>query len=244
MYALRRKVLNTCMGLVLVLVLYKLTSRTASVPRGLVPNILVSPQSKHDPYGKQVQNISPDPPPLGQQNGPYFHYPVSSFIPLPTGSVVTIPQIQHEFEEEDIHARTIREGRLGAVKEAFVHSWKGYKEHAWLHDEVTPVSGGYRTTLGGWAASLVDSLDTLWIMGLIPEFEEAVVAASKIDFNSTEHLPINVFETTIRYLGGFLGAYDVSSGKYPILLQKATEVGEVSRHADKCKMTYHIRQVC
>lgn len=38
---------------------------------------------------------------------------------------------------------------------------------------------------------------------------------------------INIFETTIRYMGGFLGAYDISDGKYPKLLQKATEVGNL-----------------
>ena len=44
---------------------------------------------------------------------------------------------------------------------------------------------------------------------------------------TTEADIINVFETTIRYLGGFLGAYDLSDGKYPILLEKAKELGEV-----------------
>ena len=116
---------------------------------------------------------------------------------------------------------------MAAVREALGHSWKGYEEHAWLFDEVAPISGGYRTTIGGWAASIVDSLDTLWIMGMQAEFEEAVSTAATIDFSTTKHLPLNVFETTIRYLGGFLGAYDVSNGKYPVLLEKAKEVGEV-----------------
>lgn len=113
------------------------------------------------------------------------------------------------------------------MKESFVHSWTGYKEHAWLRDEVAPLSGNYRDTFGGWAATLVDALDTLWIMGLKEDFEIAVNAVQEIDFSSTDANDINVFETTIRYMGGFLAAYDISEGKYPVLLGKAVEVGEL-----------------
>jgi mannosyl-oligosaccharide alpha-1,2-mannosidase len=94
---------------------------------------------------------------------------------------------------------------LAAVREALGHSWKGYEELAWLFDEVIPISGGYRTTNGGWGASVVDSLDTLWIMSTQAEFEQ---------------LPLNVFETTIRYLGGFLnklrGAMDLTNIEHRI----------------------------
>ncbi|KAI5294008.1 hypothetical protein KEM52_004860, partial [Ascosphaera acerosa] len=78
---------------------------------------------------------------------------------------------------------------------------------------------------GGWAATLVDNLDTLWIMGLKDEFSEAVTAAAAIDFTSTYEETINVFETTIRYLGGLLSAYDLS--KEPVLLEKAGELGDM-----------------
>jgi len=64
-------------------------------------------------------------------------------------------------------------------------------------------------------------------MGLKDEFEVAVRAIEEIDFTTTEEKDINVFETTIRYLGGFLAAYDVSEGRYPVLLAKAVEVGEL-----------------
>ena len=105
--------------------------------------------------------------------------------------------------------------------------WSSYKKYAWLKDEVSPVSAGYRNTFNGWAAMLIDSLDTLWIMGMRAEFEEAVAAVESIDFNTPSGLPINVFETTIRYLGGLLGAYDVSNAQYPVLFKKAIEVGNM-----------------
>ncbi|KAH0541835.1 hypothetical protein FGG08_003718 [Glutinoglossum americanum] len=154
-------------------------------------------------------------------------HPVSSMIPLPTGKKVEIPRIQFKFPPEDTEARKLREERQKAVKETFVHTWKGYKEHAWLRDELTPISGGNRSTFGGWAATLVDSLDTLWLMDLREDFAAAVAAVREIDFTNAESEKINVFETTIRYLGGFLAAYDVSGGRYPVLLEKAREVGEM-----------------
>lgn len=148
---------------------------------------------------------------------------------LPTGPEGEIPQIQHAFtpSSESVTHRKERQRRLSAVKEAFKHSWNGYRKNAWLHDEVKPMSGRAADPFGGWAATLVDTLDTLWIMGLQTEFEEAVGALEEIDFSTATVREINVFESTIRYLGGFLSAYDLSEGKYPMLLQKAEEVAEL-----------------
>lgn len=153
-------------------------------------------------------------------------YPVESFIPLPTGST-KIPKIQFDFPPEEEEARINRLSHLEEIKGEFLHAWKGYKEHAWLKDEVAPISGGTRDTFGGWAATLVDSLDTLWIMDLKDEFEEAVRAIDAIDFTTCSLGELNVFETTIRYLGGLLAAYDLSNGQYSTLLQKAWELGHM-----------------
>lgn len=154
-------------------------------------------------------------------------YPVSSVTSLPAGRTIRLPTIQHDFgtDHESPEVRRSRKARLEAVKQSFLHACGGYKKHAWLKDELTPVSGAYRNTFGGWAATLVDTLDTLWIMRLREDFDEAVAALNKIDFTATEQEELNVFETTIRYLGGFWGAYDWSGN--PLLLQKAVEVGEM-----------------
>lgn len=157
----------------------------------------------------------------------YLHNPISSFIPLPDVSQASLPRIQGGFRSETHAAKQVRTARLEKIKAATLHSWHGYRRFAWLKDEVLPISGGSKTTFGGWAVTLIDSLDTLWLMGLKVEFEEAVQALASIDFEKPAHLPINVFETTIRYLGGLLGAYDVSDGKYPVLLEKAIEVGNM-----------------
>lgn len=153
--------------------------------------------------------------------------PVTSYKYFSKGLPYKLEQLQHDFDTESDEAKATRLQRLAAVKSSFEHSWAGYKAHAWMQDELSPLDGGSAQAFGGWAATLVDTLDTLWIMGMKDEFDEAVDAAKDIDFNSTSESMLNVFETTIRYLGGFLGAYDLTGGKYPVLLQKATEVGDL-----------------
>ncbi|KAK5135511.1 hypothetical protein LTR08_005146 [Meristemomyces frigidus] len=154
-------------------------------------------------------------------------HPVEKLTVLPSGPLAHIPQIQHDFETESRERRSEREARLAAVLEAFEHSWDGYKKNAWMQDEVAPVSGECHNGFGGWAATLVDSLDTLWIMGLRADFEVAVSAIRRIDFTTTPLDELNIFETTIRHLGGLLSAYDVSGQKYKVLLDKATELGHM-----------------
>lgn len=68
-------------------------------------------------------------------------------------------------------------------------------------------------------------------MGMKKEFKSALTGLKSIDFQTTPLTELNVFETTIRYLGGLLSAYDVSGHKHGILLKKAIEVGEMLYHA-------------
>ncbi|KAK1511076.1 glycosyl hydrolase family 47 [Colletotrichum costaricense] len=144
---------------------------------------------------------------------------------LPTCPHVRFPQVQAHFPPETGTQRRVRGERQQAVKKAFAKAWESYRDNAWMYDELTPVSGKGRNTFGGWAATLVDSLDTLWIMDMKSDFDEAVAAAATIDFTHTDLDEINVFETTIRYLGGFLSAFDLSGDVR--LLRKAAEVGEM-----------------
>jgi mannosyl-oligosaccharide alpha-1,2-mannosidase len=139
-----------------------------------------------------------------------------------------IPLLQHNFtaKVESAEALAIRHTRRETVRNAFIRSWRAYEENAWGHDELTPLSGSFRDPFMGWSATLVDSLDTLWIMGMKKDFEKAVNHVKTIDFTRPNSGAVPVFEITIRYLGGLLGAYDISGGKYPVLLQKATELAD------------------
>ena len=154
-------------------------------------------------------------------------FPVTALKTFSSDPPAKLPRLQYDFAPESYEEKELRLDRLRAVKESFERSWEAYKKFAWMKDELSPLDGGSASTFGGWAATLVDTLDTLWIMNLKFDFEHAVDAVKVIDFTSAEIEYLNVFETTIRYLGGFLGAYDISDGHYPVLLQKAIEVGDL-----------------
>lgn len=157
------------------------------------------------------------------------HYPLpsASLIHLPSGKPKTIPRVQFDFKKETAKQKEDRLQKLQSIKDVFLRHWKGYKEFAYEHDELKPVSGGFKDPFAGWRATLVDSLDTLWIMGLKDEFEDAVNVTAGIDFHTTERYQLPLFEVSIRYLGGLLGAYDVSGQKYDVLLKKAEELAEL-----------------
>ncbi|KAL8774286.1 MAG: hypothetical protein Q9209_001037 [Squamulea sp. 1 TL-2023] len=206
-----------------------MSSSEAQLPAEAVPAPKPLPQTPIQDH----ENTDPAPPsqpaPLTEQKPKAQsaeHYPVTSLFTIPKGTPAKISNIQHVFGTETQGDKVEREERLAAVKESFVHSWQGYKKHAWKQDELVPIQGGYATTFGGWGATLVDSLDSLWMMGLKDDFEDAVKAIKEMDFSVPKLEDLNVFETTIRYLGGFLGAYDLSGGEYPILLSKAIEIGD------------------
>lgn len=55
--------------------------------------------------------------------------------------------------------------RQRAVVGAFKHAWKGYKQFAWGHDNLRPISMGSSDWFG-LGLTIVDSLDTIYIMDL------------------------------------------------------------------------------
>lgn len=153
-----------------------------------------------------------------------LRYPVSSYNALPR-SKKNLPRVQHAFARESSDHAMERQKRQQEVKRVLKRCWSSYRERAWLSDELAPVSGSKKDTFGGWAATLADTLDTLWIADLKEEFHDGVEALLEIDFTKITQGEINVFETTIRYLGGFIAAFDLSGDRR--LLEKAIEVAEM-----------------
>ncbi|KAF2791032.1 glycoside hydrolase family 47 protein [Melanomma pulvis-pyrius CBS 109.77] len=154
-----------------------------------------------------------------------FHNKIESYTPLPAGKPRTLPPIQFDFPPETSSQKARRESRRVAVRNEFERSWGSYKKYAWTRDELMPLTGKGDDTFGAWGATLVDSLDTLWMMGFKDDFYDAVEAVAHIDFGKSSMNTISVFETTIRYLGGLLSAYDLSNEK--VLLDKAIQLGEM-----------------
>ena len=52
-----------------------------------------------------------------------------------------------------------------AIVSAFRHAWKAYRQHAWGKDELRPISKTYSTWFDV-GLTMIDSLDTMYIMGL------------------------------------------------------------------------------
>src|SRR5215813_2953336 len=89
------------------------------------------------------------------------------------------------------------------VKAHMAWAFAQYREKAWGKDEIKPVSGTYSSFplrdhhLG---LTLIEALDTLWVMGLDAEFNAGVDwVKSNLDFDVDGD--VSVFETNIRLLG-------------------------------------------
>ncbi|EIW87221.1 glycoside hydrolase family 47 protein [Coniophora puteana RWD-64-598 SS2] len=118
------------------------------------------------------------------------------------------------------------EAKRDAVVEAFKHAWLAYERDAIGDDEYHPFSktGSNLTEAGGIGYTVVDSIDTMLIMGLTEEYERARTwVVEKMSFERDAEF--STFETTIRVLGGLLSAYHLSGGDN-IYLEKARDLGD------------------
>ncbi|XP_006652783.1 mannosyl-oligosaccharide 1,2-alpha-mannosidase MNS1-like [Oryza brachyantha] len=123
--------------------------------------------------------------------------------------------------EKFVEIDPINNQRREKVKEAMAHAWNSYVKYAWGMDELQPQSRNGINSFGGLGATLVDSLDTLYIMGLKDEFQRARDwVAESLSFD--KDYDASVFETTIRVVGGLLSAYDLSGDQ--VFLEKAKDI--------------------
>ncbi|KAF7843130.1 Mannosyl-oligosaccharide 1,2-alpha-mannosidase MNS1 [Senna tora] len=128
-----------------------------------------------------------------------------------------------KFSNKEVQDDPIDIQRREKVKEAMLHAWRSYETYAWGQDELQPQSKNGVDSFGGLGATLVDSLDTLYIMGLNEQFQKAREwVANSLDFN--KDYEASVFETTIRVVGGLLSAYDLSGDK--VFLEKARDIAD------------------
>uniref|UniRef100_A0A673MQ68 alpha-1,2-Mannosidase n=1 Tax=Sinocyclocheilus rhinocerous TaxID=307959 RepID=A0A673MQ68_9TELE len=126
----------------------------------------------------------------------------------------------HEPADPDVKAKRAK------IKEMMQFSWDNYKRYAWGSNELRPVSKqGHSSNLFGdlKGATIVDALDTLYIMEMYDEFEAATEwVEMNLDFNMNAE--ISVFEVNIRFVGGLLSAYYLSGKE--VFRRKAVELGE------------------
>lgn len=105
------------------------------------------------------------------------------------------------------------------VKDMFYFGYTNYMKYAFPLDELNPIycigrgpdkenpgNININDVLGGYSLTLVDSLDTLAIIGNYSEFKHAVklvISTVNFDLDNT----VQVFEAAIRVLGGLLSAH-------------------------------------
>ena len=104
--------------------------------------------------------------------------------------------------------------RREKVKSMMKHAWDNYVTYAWGKNELRPVSKrGHSASIFGsisMGATIVDSLDTLFIMGFDKEFEKAKAwVGEHLDLGQMSG-DVSVFETNIRYLGGLLSIFSLT----------------------------------
>lgn len=183
---------------------------------GLVAHYPMIEASNREPVAKDFSS--------NKHHGKY-HFPIGSTevpgvkIPLIDGTDGKVPTTEDILKSDELGRQ-----RREKIKASMKWVWQSYKKYAWGNDELKPLSHRGDNNWGGMGVTLVDSLDTLWLMGLREEFDDA---KNWIEHSLTfSHAgTISVFETTIRELGGLLSAFDLSGEA--IFLDKAKELGNL-----------------
>ncbi len=99
------------------------------------------------------------------------------------------------------------------VRREMAWAWRNYVELTFGHDQLRPLSGGIEEFFfpngPALALTIIEALDTLYVMGLDAEFEEGVRWITKnLHFDIDGE--VQVFETNIRVVGGLLSAWCAS----------------------------------
>lgn len=142
---------------------------------------------------------------------------------VPPGSAKTYP-LKQGGEDRDESVRKKRD----KVKEMMKHAWDNYVRYAWGKNELRPVSKrGHNGSVFGsqpLGASILDGLDTLYMMGMMEEFKQARDwVAKEFDVNSVVS-DVSVFEVNIRFVGGLLTCYALTGD--PVFKDKAQQIAD------------------
>ncbi|XP_040193064.1 mannosyl-oligosaccharide 1,2-alpha-mannosidase IC [Rana temporaria] len=132
------------------------------------------------------------------------------------------PPLGNHHKQKDPETRE----RRNKIKEMMKFAWDSYKKYAWGENELRPLTkdGHFGSLFGGLkGATIVDALDTLFIMDLKEEFENAENwIENSLDLNVNGEA--SLFEVNIRYIGGLLSAYYLSGKE--VFREKAIGLGK------------------
>uniref|UniRef100_A0A2R9BNM2 alpha-1,2-Mannosidase n=1 Tax=Pan paniscus TaxID=9597 RepID=A0A2R9BNM2_PANPA len=127
-----------------------------------------------------------------------------------------------ESQEPQSQVRAQRE----KIKEMMQFAWQSYKRYAMGKNELRPLTkDGYEGNMFGGlsGATVIDSLDTLYLMELKEEFQEAKAWVEE-SFHLNVSGEASLFEVNIRYIGGLLSAFYLTGEE--VFRIKAIRLGE------------------
>ncbi|KAH3744556.1 mannosyl-oligosaccharide 1,2-alpha-mannosidase IB [Pelomyxa schiedti] len=111
------------------------------------------------------------------------------------------------------------DSRRDSIKQAMKHSWEGYVQYGWGMDNMKTISEeGYNWLYMN--LTVVDAIDTLWIMGLTDEYNDARAVIESYGFAPDKF--ISLFDVTMRVIGGLLSAHSLTGDE--LFLSKAEEL--------------------
>ncbi|WP_217649613.1 glycoside hydrolase family 47 protein [Saccharopolyspora flava] len=112
------------------------------------------------------------------------------------------------------------------VREEYLWAWRHYVDRAFGADQIKPISGGREDFFAeghSVGLSLVEAVDTLWLMEADDEVARAVRwIVDHLDFDIDA--PFQVFETNIRMVGGLAAAYHCTGDSR--LLDRAEDIAD------------------
>lgn len=136
-----------------------------------------------------------------------------------TGAAAAPKRRRTPVQERALEARRVRRELRGA--------WAAYVTHAWGTDELAPrsLTGRPFFQTGGPSVglSIVEAVDTLALAGLADEVARAADWIER-EYDPRAPVRVNVFEATIRLLGGLLGAHGATGRA--VVLDRARELGD------------------
>ena len=142
---------------------------------------------------------------LNLMNAPHFpghHHPLL-FDPPQPGSNRHRINVQRPITPPDAHRnKDVWALRADAVRDAFLRAYNSYVTYASPYDELLPLSKApmnkfvffnialqaqlayfFVHSFNGWALSHIESLDTLWLMGLYEEFDGSLAVIANTTFS-------------------------------------------------------------
>uniref|UniRef100_A0AAY5EVU5 alpha-1,2-Mannosidase n=1 Tax=Electrophorus electricus TaxID=8005 RepID=A0AAY5EVU5_ELEEL len=197
----------------------------------LIPHIESGKEGRHG--GEQKM---PNPPPVQVKSGPPTCREACVRLArlgrtepgAPTGEGLRLAACARaccrQGEVASIHSAELPLAQLSRMMK---HAWDSYRQYGWGHNELKPIAKkGHSTNIFGnsqMGATIVDALDTLYIMGLHDEFKDGQEwIEQNLDFSVNAE--VSVFEVNIRFIGGLLAAYYLSGQE--VFKAKAVQLAE------------------